>query len=208
MALAVAEKAFKDDPNSFRTRDLAYIADRKAKIAEALASAHADSTATARANEGIQAVQNEMAKEAIGPKEVIGTAEAHAMLAALAVVRKGVHGLVLLLSDSVLFEPRTWTLLPAAQGRLTRVAAALLEIKGQKLRVECFTDIWRPSRRDQRLSQQRADAVRSFLVSRGYPEALIQSRGIDELPGAESDAGTVEYAAGPRLEIIIEYAAR
>src|SRR5512140_3072014 len=35
-ALATAEKAFQDEPKSVRTRDLAYVADRKAKTAEAL----------------------------------------------------------------------------------------------------------------------------------------------------------------------------
>lgn len=37
-ALAVAERSFQQDPKSFRTRDLAYVANRKARVVEALAS--------------------------------------------------------------------------------------------------------------------------------------------------------------------------
>jgi hypothetical protein len=37
-ALAVAEKSFRDDPGSSRTRDLAILAYRKSKLAEALAA--------------------------------------------------------------------------------------------------------------------------------------------------------------------------
>src|SRR5450759_4086668 len=45
-ALAIAEKAFQDDPKSFHTRDLAYVADRKAKMAEALATTAAANATT------------------------------------------------------------------------------------------------------------------------------------------------------------------
>ena len=51
-ALAAAEKSFQDDPKSFRTRDLAYVADRKAKMAEALAGSWMCSSAKARTQLG------------------------------------------------------------------------------------------------------------------------------------------------------------
>jgi outer membrane protein OmpA-like peptidoglycan-associated protein len=61
-ALAIAEKSFQDDPKSFRTRDLAYIADRKAKMAEAFATTAAGNAATARANKDYQTTQTEIMK--------------------------------------------------------------------------------------------------------------------------------------------------
>ena len=63
VALASAEKSFKNDPKSFRTRDLAYIADRKAKMAEALAITAAENAATARANRDYMATQAEIMKK-------------------------------------------------------------------------------------------------------------------------------------------------
>ncbi len=61
-ALAVAEKSFKDDPQSFHTRDLAYVADRKAKMAEALALTAAGDATTAKANKDYEAAQSEIVK--------------------------------------------------------------------------------------------------------------------------------------------------
>lgn len=205
VALAVAERSFRDNPNALHTRDLAYIADRKARIAEALGASAADNTTTAKANEDFRTTQTEMART---KKPVRGAAEAHAVLANLAVVRKGVRGLVISLSDSASFSLNKSLLLPSAQVRLNRVTTELLQIKGQKLTVECYTDTWRPSRRDQELSQRRADAVRLYIVSRGYPVALIKARGIDELRANEDEAGAGGQGRTPRLEIIIDYAAK
>ena len=61
-ALAIAEKSFQDDPQSFRTRDLAYVADRKAKMAEAFATTAAGNAATAKANKDYQSTQTEIMK--------------------------------------------------------------------------------------------------------------------------------------------------
>jgi outer membrane protein OmpA-like peptidoglycan-associated protein len=61
-ALAIAEKSFQDDPKSFHTRDLAYIADRKAKMAEAFATTAAGNAATAKANKDYQTTQTEIMK--------------------------------------------------------------------------------------------------------------------------------------------------
>jgi outer membrane protein OmpA-like peptidoglycan-associated protein len=61
-ALAIAEKSFQDDPKSFHTRDLAYVADRKAKMAEALATTAAENATTAKANKDYQAAQTEIVK--------------------------------------------------------------------------------------------------------------------------------------------------
>jgi hypothetical protein len=44
----ITEKSFQDDPSSTRTRDLAYVADRKAKMAEALAVNVAGNASAAR----------------------------------------------------------------------------------------------------------------------------------------------------------------
>jgi len=61
-ALAIAEKSFKDDPKSYKTKDLAYIADRKAKMAVALGATAAEKITTAKANSDYQAAQTEIMK--------------------------------------------------------------------------------------------------------------------------------------------------
>lgn len=61
-ALAIAEESFKKDPKSYRTVDLAYIADRKAKMAVALSVTAAEQAISAAANKDYQAAQDQVMK--------------------------------------------------------------------------------------------------------------------------------------------------
>jgi len=226
-ALAIAEKSFKDDPKSFKTRDLAYVADRKAKMAEALATTIAENAATAKATKDYQATQTEIVKKtkeelaasergaalkaerlAAEQKARIDadkrTADAQAALAKLAAVKEEARGLVITLSGSVLFASSKSALLPAAQNRLNQVADALMETKGRKLIVEGHTDSRGSSSYNQVLSQQRADAVRSYIISRGYPGDLIQARGIGEDRSVADNASAEGRSNNRRVEIIVE----
>lgn len=222
MALAAAEKSFQDDPSSFRTRDLAYVADRKARMAEALATTAAGNAATAKANKDYQSTQTEIVKNtkedlAASKRDVAAeqkarldaekrTADAQAALAKLAAVKEEERGLVITLSGSVLFASNQSALLPAAQNRLNQVADALLATKERRLTIEGHTDSQGTSSYNQELSQQRAESVRSYLVSRGYPGDLIQARGIGE-DRPVSDNGNAEGRANNRrVEIIIDRA--
>jgi outer membrane protein OmpA-like peptidoglycan-associated protein len=76
-ALAIAEKSFQNDPKSFRTRDLAYVADRKAKMAEALATTVAGNATTAKANKDYQTTQTEIVKNT---KEDLAASERSAVV--------------------------------------------------------------------------------------------------------------------------------
>ncbi|MBL0276755.1 MAG: DUF4398 and OmpA-like domain-containing protein [Anaeromyxobacter sp.] len=62
-ALDQAEKSFKDDADSFRTRDLAYVAQRRSEIAEARASIVTGQKTQVRANADYQATQGALAAE-------------------------------------------------------------------------------------------------------------------------------------------------
>ncbi|MGA9118442.1 MAG: OmpA family protein [Bacteroidota bacterium] len=225
-ALALAEKSFKDDPKSFRTRDLAYVADRKAKMAEALAVTAAGNATAAKANKDYQATQTEIVKNT---KEDLATSEraaalkttqlateqkarvdaekkatdAQAELAKLAAVKEEARGLVITLSGSVLFASNKSELLPAAQDRLTHVADALLATKERKLTVDGYTDSQGSSSHNMELSQRRADAVRMYLVSRGYPGELIQAHGIGEDSPVASNANAEGRANNRRVEIVV-----
>src|SRR5512141_2191230 len=104
-ALDAAEKSFQDEPKSVRTRDLAYIADRKAKTAEALATTAAGVAAKTKADADLQATQAVIAKNSAEQlaTEQKGrldaekrTAEAEASLAKLA-AKEDERGLVITL---------------------------------------------------------------------------------------------------------------
>ncbi len=244
-ALAIAEKSFNDAPKSFRTKDLAYIADRKAKMAEALATTAAGTAITARANKDYQAAQTEIVKNtkedlaaaerntaakaeqlaneqkaraegenraaaqlAVEQKGRLDaekrTADAQADLLKLAAVKEEARGLVITLSGSVLFASNKSALLPAAQTRLNQVTDALLATKERKLTVEGHTDSQGSSSYNQQLSQQRADAVRSYIISRGYPSVLIVAQGIGKDRPVADNANAEGRANNRRVEIVID----
>jgi outer membrane protein OmpA-like peptidoglycan-associated protein len=228
-ALAIAEKSFLDEPQSFRTRDLAYVADRKAKMAEALATIAAGNAITAKANKDYQATQTEIVKntkEDLAASERSGVlkaqqlaaeqqvridaekraADAQAELARLAAVKEEARGLVITLSGSVLFASSKSELLPAAQSRLNQVAEALMATKERKLTVEGHTDSQGSSSYNQVLSQQRADAVRSYIISRGYPAEMIQAQGIGKDRPVADNGNPEGRANNRRVEIIVDRA--
>jgi len=211
-ALTLAEKSFLDEPKSFQTRDLAYIADRKAKMADALATTSAENAAAAKAAKDLEKTQAEIANKAktdlaIEQKARLDadkrTAEAQAALAKLAAVKEEERGLVITLSGSVLFASGKSALLPAAQNRLNQVADALMATKERSLIVEGHTDSQGSSSSNQDLSQQRANAVRSYIISRGYPGDLITAQGIGEDRPVANNASTEGRANNRRVEIII-----
>ncbi len=228
-ALAIAEKSFKDDPKSYHTRDLAYVADRKAKMAEALAVTAAGNAVTAKANSDFQATQTEIVKKtkedlaaskdsaAMKSEQLASeqkarvesdkkTADAQAALAKLAAVKEEARGLVITLSGSVLFASNKSALLPGARDRLNHVADALLATKERNLTVDGYTDSQGSSSYNMELSQRRADAVRSYLVSRGYPGELIQAQGIGEENPVANNASAEGRANNRRVEIVVSNA--
>jgi len=223
-ALAIAEKSFQDEPKSFHTRDLAYIADRKAKMAEALAITAAENATKAKANTDYQATKTEIvksAKEDLAASEREAalktqqlaaaekrTADAQAALAKLAAVKEEARGLVITLSGSVLFASGKSALLPAAQERLNSVADALLANKERKLVVEGHTDAQGSNSSNQVLSQKRAEVVRSYLISRGYSSELIQAQGIGEDRPVADNTSAEGRANNRRVEIVVDRSAK
>ncbi|HEY3359696.1 MAG TPA: OmpA family protein [Polyangia bacterium] len=240
-ALDQAEQAFGDEPTAQRTRDLAYVAERKAQLAEALAASAGDEKRKAQAQVELQATQSQKMQETKGELSsarrdlaasergrageaqarvtadqgrVAAEAKAAAAderarlsakaLADFASVKQEPRGMVITLSGSILFATDRATLLPAAQDRLNQVAEALLSIRERAVLVEGHTDSRGSASHNLDLSQRRADAVRTFLVSRGYMADRIQARGIGKArPVSENDTADGR-ANNRRVEIIVE----
>lgn len=237
LALGEAEQAFQDDPKGYHTRDLAYVAQRKAELAVALA-AHATETANTKvANAQYQSTQDAImshtkaelgatrsdlaASESAGAQTAAAlsasekarvlaeqrTSEAMAALAKLAAVKEESRGLVITLSGSVLFRSDEATLLPEASTRLGQVSDALLATKDRSIVVEGHCDSQGSDAHNLDLSQRRANAVRDFLVGRGYTAARVRAVGIGEarpIADNETDEGR---ANNRRVEIIVQPAA-
>ncbi len=238
VSLDKAEAAYSSD--SPDQRDLAYVAQRKAQLADVLAmqAGHADARAQAEAqlasDKDAHHVQTEQElvrtkanladaeKDAADQKQHATESDTHAAeadqraadadrrtkamqleLAKWAAVKEEARGVVITLSGSVLFASNKAVLLPEARTRLGQVTAALMETKERHLDVQGYTDSQGNDAYNLDLSQRRADAVRTFLVTNGYPPDLIVAHGAGKtMPIA--DNGTPEGRANNRrVEIII-----
>ena len=110
------------------------------------------------------------------------------------------RGMVITLSGSVLFRSNGAELLPAALRRLDEVASVLVA-QGQSVVVEGYTDSKGSSWSNVDLSRRRADAVRSYLVSRGCQTDVARGLGPDR-PIADNASGEGR-ANNRRVEIVI-----
>lgn len=130
-------------------------------------------------------------------------ADAQAALAKMSEVKQEPRGMVITLSGSVLFASDKAVLLPEAQARLSQVAAALLTTKERTIVVEGHSDSRGSEVHNLDLSQRRANAVREFIVSKGYEPDRITARGIGK-GRPIADNGTAEGRANNRrVEIVI-----
>jgi outer membrane protein OmpA-like peptidoglycan-associated protein len=131
-------------------------------------------------------------------------ARAMESLAKIAQVKEEARGMVITLSGQVLFVTGKSELLPAAQDQLTQVAKALQD-QGEirPIVVEGYTDSVGSDTANMKLSQGRADAVRSFLVSKGLPSDKLTSVGKGKAnPVAPNDTADGR-ANNRRVEIVV-----
>ena len=144
-------------------------------------------------------------KTAVSDQKVIAAEqklkESDEALAKLA-AKQEARGMVITLSGSVMFRSSDSALLPGAQKRLDDVADALVT-NGQEVVIEGHTDSRGSPSKNLLLSQRRADAVRSYLVSRGFPAEKITARGIGSDRPIGENTSSEGRANNRRVEIVI-----
>lgn len=234
-ALDAAERAHKDDARSDREKTLAYIALRRAELAEAYADIALSQQREQRAQQSysetehalrsaaeqrartaarsLDAAQNQLAEtrselseeQAARQKAEQRAAAAIESVKKIAAVKEEARGMVITLSGAVLFASAKSELIPIAERKLDDVVEALKSVgNDRKIRVEGYTDSRGAEDFNLKLSQERADAVRSYLVSQGIPAERVTAQGKGEQnPVAPND--TAEGRANNRrVEIVVE----
>jgi outer membrane protein OmpA-like peptidoglycan-associated protein len=131
-------------------------------------------------------------------------AQAMASLHEIAKVKEEARGVVITLSGSVLFATGKSTLLPIAMDKITEVAKALKDQGYKSLLVEGHTDSQGSADKNMVLSQQRAESVRSHLVSQGIPPDKIRAQGIGSARSVADNSTPEGRANNRRVEIIVE----
>jgi outer membrane protein OmpA-like peptidoglycan-associated protein len=97
------------------------------------------------------------------------------------------RGLVVNLSD-VLFDTGQYTLRPEAREKLAKISGIILAYPDLRLAIEGNTDSVGSDAMNQELSEQRAGAVRDYLVKQNIPFSSMTSRGFGKTqPVATND---------------------
>lgn len=113
------------------------------------------------------------------------------------------RGLMISLPD-ILFDSGKATLRPQARETLSRIAGILLVVPEYRISIEGHTDnVGRPQA-NLKLSLQRAEAVRDYLVAAHVSPALIVTRGFGETRPVASNATAAGRQQNRRVEIVIE----
>jgi outer membrane protein OmpA-like peptidoglycan-associated protein len=105
--------------------------------------------------------------------------------------RETQRGLIVNIND-VLFDFNQYTLKPGAREKLAKVSGILLAYPGLKIQLEGHTDSVGSDDYNMKLSQQRADSVRSYLVSQGVTGDSVNATGF----GKADPVATNDTAAG------------
>jgi outer membrane protein OmpA-like peptidoglycan-associated protein len=99
-----------------------------------------------------------------------------AQLNAILVTSESARGLIVNMSD-VLFDTAKYTLKPGTQVSLAKVATILQLYPGLKIQVEGYTDSVGSDDYNQKLSENRANAVHDFLIQNGVTAANVTAAG-------------------------------
>ena len=112
------------------------------------------------------------------------------------------RGLIANMGD-VLFESGKYELKPEARERLAKVSGILLAYSSLKVAIEGHTDSTGSDELNQRLSEQRAEAVRDYFVSQGVAADGITARGFGKMQPIASNDTAEGRQHNRRVELVL-----
>jgi outer membrane protein OmpA-like peptidoglycan-associated protein len=200
---------------------------RQAQDAAAAAKARAEQQAAQRAQ--AEAAAQEAAAQAAQAKAARQAAEAQAQAAQqqaaaaaaqaqqmrkrlreqlnqVLQTRETARGLIVNMPD-VLFAFNKYDLKPEAREKLAKVSGILLAYPDLKVQVEGYTDSIGSDAYNQKLSEERADSVRTYLTSQGVSGNNITAQGYGKSDPVASNATAAGRAQNRRVQLVVSGAA-
>jgi outer membrane protein OmpA-like peptidoglycan-associated protein len=223
-ALDNAEKLYKSDSDSPKTRDAAYVATRRAEQATvegetaALEKKKKDVERSAEATQAAQAESAQSTESQLrATREQLDQAQrdlqaaqkqsrdAMAELTAdgNANVREDARGTVITVAGAFLFASNKASVRQGADAALDKIAFVLKQQPAKPILIEGHTDSTGTAERNLELSHERAETVASYLASRGVSRDMMMIEGAgSERPIASNDTAEGR-AANRRVEITV-----
>ncbi len=197
VTLDQAEKSYDDNGANYQTRDTAYVATRKAQLAEAEANAALAAKEKARLQKELQVAQSQR-------QERLRVSDAARALSAVGTVTEEERGTVLMLGGNILFASGQYNLREDSLSKLNVVAVTLKTMTGRTFLIEGHADSTGKAAFNQQLSMKRAGAVREYLIGQGLPPAQVKAVGYGkDKPLAPNDTAEGR-AKNRRVEIVVQ----
>jgi len=116
--------------------------------------------------------------------------------------RESARGLIVNIND-VLFDFNKYTLKPGAREKLAKVAGILLAYPGLKVQLEGHTDSVGTDEYNLKLSDQRAGAVRDYLLSQSVLMANLTAAGFGKANPVASNETAAGRQQNRRVEMVV-----
>ncbi len=123
-------------------------------------------------------------------------------LNAILETRDSARGLIVSMSD-VLFDTGKYSLKPGAREKLAKVAGILLAYPGLTIEVGGYTDNVGGDQMNQQLSENRANAVRDYLVQEGVTAASVSAKGFGNTVPVASNDNSSGRQQNRRVELLV-----
>lgn len=179
-----------DDATRQKEQALSDMAASQAASAAAVTAAQAD------------ADQSRLAAQQANTDKAAMRTRLSEQLNSILATRDSARGLIVSMSD-VLFDTGQYSLKPGAREKLAKVAGILLAYPGLNIEVGGYTDNVGGDDMNQKLSENRADAVRDYLVQEGVTTNSVSARGFgNTLPVASNDSSAGRQQ-NRRVELLV-----
>lgn len=116
--------------------------------------------------------------------------------------RETARGLIVNMSD-VLFAFNKYELKPEAREKLAKISGILLAYPDLKVSVEGYTDSIGSDEYNQKLSEERADSVKDFLVAQSVPQNEVSAEGFGKNNPVADNSTSSGRAQNRRVELVV-----
>ena len=116
--------------------------------------------------------------------------------------RETARGLIVNISD-VLFDFNKYTLKPGAREKMAKVSGILLAYPGLKIQLEGYTDNVGSDEYNLKLSQERADAVRDYLLQQSVPADSVTAIGLGKADPVASNDTAAGRQQNRRVDMVV-----